>query len=269
LIELVRGLVVVVDFENKSVIVTGAGAGMGEAAALEYGRSGASVLVADIDQTAAQRVVDAIRSEGGTAEAHAFDLRKRAEVEGVVRAAVEHFGGIDVLAIVGAIYPNSRVDEMSEEFWDNLFGVDLKGPLFAIQAALPHLKERHGNIVTVASGAAFYAIPGLAAYSAAKAGLVALGRVVALESSPQIRVNAVVPGPTMTAGVRAGAAARAARDQENKDSAAPVTPSSNASTIGRWLDPAEIADVIVWVSSDKAGAVNGAILRVDAGHVML
>jgi 3-oxoacyl-[acyl-carrier protein] reductase len=246
-------------FAGKSVVVVGAGSGMGEATALEYGRQGAKVLVADIDADAAGRTVDAIRGDGGTAEAHRFDLRRRDEVVAMVDAAAERFGGLDVLANVGAIYPTCPFEEMSEEFWDDLFAVDLKGPLFACQAALPHLKERGGAIVNVASGAAFYAIPGLAAYGAAKAGLVALGRVIAFEAGPKVRVNTVVPGPTLTPTIRA-----AVGDADK----API-PSRAAPTLERWLEPAEIADVIVWVTSDAAGAINGAILRVDGGHYML
>ena len=237
-------------FEGKSVVVMGAGAGMGQATAKEYGRRGAKVVVADIDAPAANRVVDAIRSEGGTAEAHEMDLRKREDVFGTIDAAVELFGGLDILANVGAVYPNASVDQMSEEFWDDVLGVDLKGPLFACQAAVPHLKKSGGVIVNVSSGAAFYAIPGLAAYSAAKAGLVALGRVVALEAGPSIRLNTVLPGPTLTQGAQAVAGF-----------ALPL--------LGRPLDPQEIADVIVWVSSDAASALNGALLRVDAGHMIL
>jgi NAD(P)-dependent dehydrogenase (short-subunit alcohol dehydrogenase family) len=256
-------------FEGKSVIVVGAGSGMGEAAALEYGRRGASVLVADLNDGGAKRVVDVIRGVGGTAEPFQFDLRNRSEVAAMVAAAVDLFGGVDVLANVGAIYPNARFSEMTEEFWDNVLGVDLKGPLFTMQAALPHLKERAGNIVNVASGAAFYAIPGLAAYSAAKAGLAALGRVVALESSPTVRVNTVVPGPTLTGGVQAGRAARAEREARERDSGRAATPSSGTATTARWLAPSEVAAAIVWLSSEGAAAVNGALLRVDAGHVML
>ena len=237
-------------FEGKSVVVMGSGAGMGEATAKEYGRRGAKVLVADIDAPAASRVVEAIRSEGGTAEAHEMDLRSRADVFGTIDRAVELFGGLNVLANVGAIYPNAMVEEMTEEFWDDMMAVDLKGPLFACQAALPHLKKTYGAIVNVASGAAFYAIPGLAAYSAAKAGLVGLGRVVALEAGPTVRLNTVLPGPTLTQGAQAVAGF-----------ALPL--------LGRPLDPQEIADVIVWVSSDDASAVNGALLRVDAGHQIL
>jgi 3-oxoacyl-[acyl-carrier protein] reductase len=235
-------------FEGKSVVVTGAGAGMGEATALEYGKQGAKVLVADIDEDAASRTAESIRRGGGTAEPHQMDLRRKDDVYAMVDATVDHFGGLDVLANVGAIYPHSKVEEMTEELWDNVFAVDLKGPLFACQAALPHLKKSKGVIVNVASGAAFYGIPGLAAYSAAKAGLIAFARVLAIEAGPSIRINTVVPGPTRTQGSKGS----------------PPVP-----LYGRALDPKDIADVIVWVSSDAASAVNGALFRVDGGYMML
>lgn len=250
--------------EGKSVIVVGAGAGMGEATALKYGRRGAEVLVTDVNGAAATAVAEAIRDDGGTAEPYEFDLRDRGQVADMVEAAVSHFGGLDVLAIVGAIYQNRTVGEMEEEFWDNMFQVDLKGPLYAIQAALPHMRESGGAIVTVTTGAAFYPIVGLSAYGAAKAGLVALGRVLALEENPKIRVNTVVPGPTMTEGVRT-------RPEPTKAVAETRQKNDYRSQLSsfRWLEPEEIADVIVWVSSDEASAVNGAIFRVDAGHYML
>jgi NAD(P)-dependent dehydrogenase (short-subunit alcohol dehydrogenase family) len=239
-------------FEGKSVVVMGAAAGMGEATSKEYARQGAKVLVADIDVPAATGVVEAIRSEGGTAEVHEMDLRRRADVFGTIDRAVELFGGLDVLANVGAVYPQSMIEEMTEEFWDDVLGVDLKGPLFACQAALPHLKKSHGAIVNVSSGAGFYAIPGLGAYAAAKAGLAALGRVVALEAGPTIRVNTVLPGPTATRGT-------GGRER----------PETNVPLLGRRLTPQELADVIVWVSSDAASAVNGALIRVDGGYAIL
>ena len=181
-----------------------------------------------------------------------MDLRKRADVFGTIDAAVELFGGLDILANVGAVYPQSPVEEMTEEFWDDVLSVDLKGPLFACQAAVPHLKKSGGVIVNVSSGAGFYAIPGLAAYSAAKAGLVALGRVIALEAGPSIRLNTVLPGPTATRGTGGGERAE-----------------TNVPLLGRRLQPEELADVIVWVSSDAASALNGALLRVDGGYTIL
>lgn len=243
-------------FAEKSVVVTGAGSGMGEATALTFAREGATVLVADIDDDAATRTVETIRAAGGRAEAQHVDLRRREEVFAMIAVAAEKFGGVHVLANVAGSYPLCRIEDMTEELWDEVFALDLKGPMFACQAALPHMIERGGAIVNVASGAAFYAIPGLAAYGAAKAGLVALTRSLALEAGPNVRVNTVVPGPTRTPGT---------------DPARPVADyaEQTRATVNRWLDPSEIADTIVWVASDAASAVNGALLRVDDGHHMI
>jgi NAD(P)-dependent dehydrogenase (short-subunit alcohol dehydrogenase family) len=235
---------------GRSVVVTGAGAGIGEATALAYGKQGSKVLVADINAETAGQTVSAIRNGGGIAEVHHMDLRRREDVFAMIEAAIDHFGRLDILANVGAIYPTSSLEEMTEAFWDDVLAVDLKGPLFACQAALPHMKKDGGVIVNVASGAAFYGIPGLAAYSAAKAGLVALARVVALEAGTSVRVNTVVPGPTATSNM-----------QPRPEIANPL--------LGRVLEASEIADVIVWVSSDAASVVNGALLRVDGGFMML
>jgi NAD(P)-dependent dehydrogenase (short-subunit alcohol dehydrogenase family) len=238
-------------------VVTGAGAGMGEATAMAYAKRGARVLAADIDADAAGRVVKTIQGAGGTAVLHEVDLRHKDEVYGMIDAAVDQFDGIDILANVAGIYPSTPVEEMTEEFWDNVLAVDLKGPLFACQAAVRQMKARSGGaIVNVASGAAFYAIRGLAAYGAAKAALVSLTRSVALEAGPSIRVNTVLPGPTRTGGTG------------SNRPGGPVA-EMKLPLLGRMLDSEEIADVIVWASSDAAGAVNGALFRVDGGHFIL
>jgi NAD(P)-dependent dehydrogenase (short-subunit alcohol dehydrogenase family) len=242
---------VVMSLAGRSVVVIGAGAGIGEATAVAYGKQGALVLVADIDGDAAQDTAAVIQTGGGTAQAHRMDFRRRSDVFGTIAAAVDRFGRLDVLANVGAIYPAVSFEEMTEELWDDVFAVDLKGPMFACQAALPHMKESGGVIINVASGAAFHGLPGLAAYSAAKAGLVALTRVVALEGGRNVRVNTVVPGPTATQGMQ----------HDIPQIANPL--------LGRRLEPVEIADVIVWVSSDAAAVVNGALVRVDGGFMML
>jgi NAD(P)-dependent dehydrogenase (short-subunit alcohol dehydrogenase family) len=246
------------NLEGKSVVVTGAGSGMagsgmGEATAVAYAERGAKVLAADIDADAARRVVDAIREAGGTAVVHQVDLRHRDEVNGMIDAALDHFGTIDILANVAGIYPHVPIEDMTEEFFDNVLAVDLKGPLFACQAAVRHMKKGAGGaIVNVA----------------AKAALVALGRSVALEGGPSIRVNSVLPGPTRHVGIesrrRSGEVGRPGPTSTPLGSNEIKLP-----LLDRSLYAEEIADVIVWASSDAARAVNGALFRVDGGYFIL
>ncbi len=151
------------------------------------------------------------------------------------------------------------MEEVIEEFWDRMLAVDLKGPFFACQAAVQQMRAQGGGgvIVHVASGAAFIGLEGQAAYSAAKGGLVSVGRVIAVEAAPHgIRLNTVVPGRTDTPGLRA------------LGGSIPET-SDELPANERWMRPEEIAEVIVWCSSDDARMVNGALLRVDGGWRML
>ena len=245
-------------FADKVVIVTGAGSGIGRAAALLYGREGARILAADIDVGSAGKTAEEIRGAGGEADPFHVDLSSRAQAHAMVEAAVDAFARLDVLANVAGIYPRAPVDEVTEEHLDHVLAVDLKGPFFACQAAVRAMKAQGGGvIVNVASGAAFYGLPEHAAYSAAKGGLVSVGRVIAVEAAQHgIRLNTVVPGRTDTPGVRAGGAS--------------IPETENAvPTNERWMRPEEIAEVIVWCSSDDAGMVNGALLRVDGGWQML
>ena len=246
-------------FRDKSVVVTGAGSGIGRAAALGYGSEGAQILAVDIDADAAARTVEEIHSIGAAASAFQVDLCGRMPAHRAIGAAVEQFGRLDVLANVAAIYPRLPLEEITEETLERVLAVDLKGPLFACQAAVAQMKAQGGGgaIVNVASGAAFVPFTSQAMYSAAKGGLVSMTRVLALESAPhQIRFNTVVPGNTDTPGVRAlGGIQPDTSDELPLDE--------------RWMRPEEIAEVILWCSSDAARMVNGALVRVDGGRRML
>ena len=245
-------------FRGKTVVVTGAGVGgMGRATAMLFAKEGANVVVADIEPDAADDAAAAITAAGGIAKPHRVDLRDRAQVFRMIDQTVDTFGGLDVLANVAGIYPHSPAGEMSEEFFDGVIAVDLKGPIFTCQAALRHMAERGGAIVNVASGAAFYGIGGLAAYSAAKAGLVAFSRVLAIEARPKVRVNVVAPGSTAHPG----------RDWE-VSTRVKIDTSEELPLTHRWLMPSHIAEAVVWCSSPEAAAVNGAIVRVGARQML-
>jgi NAD(P)-dependent dehydrogenase (short-subunit alcohol dehydrogenase family) len=239
-------------------VARGAAAGSGRATALEFARAGAQVALVDVDGAGAEKVAREIEEAGGKGSAHAADLSRIEEIRGVFRRVLERHGRIDALANVAAIYPTANALEVDEQHWDRVLGLDLRGVFFCCQEALRHMLERgEGAIVNVASGAAFRPILGFIAYSAAKAGLVGMTRVLALEVARRgVRINVVAPGHTETDGVLGS------MPPDERQAAARHLPS------GRWLAPDEVAAAIVYLCSDAASGVHGAILHVNAGNWM-
>jgi NAD(P)-dependent dehydrogenase (short-subunit alcohol dehydrogenase family) len=159
---------------------------------------------------------------------------------------------------VAAIYPRASVLEMTEDFWDKTLSINLRGAFFCCQAAIRIMvAQGSGAIVNVASGAAFRAIEGLAAYSASKAGLVGMTRVLALEFARNgVRANVVAPGHTASETYLASVPAT--RVDAIAESLVP----------GRFMDPEESANAIIWLCSDEASGVNGTIINVNGGNYM-
>jgi glucose 1-dehydrogenase len=247
------------DLAGKVAVVTGAGTGIGRASALRFAREGAHVVAAGIDAAAIAATASDIEAAGGSALAHRIDLADAGAGDELIEASVRRFGAIDVLANVAAIYPNAPVESTDDALWARVLAIDLTGPFVCCRAALRRMRAqgRGGAIVNIASGAAFTPMQGFAAYAAAKGGLVALGRVLALEARADgVRVNTVVPGHVATP----GAGPRAAEEL----AAAGEVPASE-----RWLRAEEVADVIVWCASPAARSLSGAILRVDGGRNIL
>ena len=246
------------DFSGMTAVVTGAASGIGKAAALGFGKAGANVALLDLNDEGATQVAKEIDSTGVRAVVWRVDMADISQVRATLRAVHARFGRLDAVANVAAIYPIAKVTDVTEEFWDRVLSIDLRGVFFCCQEALRIMvAQGTGAIVNVASGAAFRPVDGQVAYSAAKAGLVGMSRVLAFESARKgVRVNVVAPGHTLSEG-----ALVLASKEQIEEMAATLVP-------GRFMTPQEPANAIVWLCSGAASGINGAIINVNGGNYM-
>jgi 2-hydroxycyclohexanecarboxyl-CoA dehydrogenase len=251
------------NLENKTVIVTGGGGGIGGATCRRFASEGAKVAVFDMNLEAAQKVVDAIQAAGGVAQAFKCDITNRAEVDGAVAAAESALGPIAVLVNnAGWDVFKPFVKTVPDE-WSKLIAINLTGALHMLHAVLPGMVERkYGRIVNIASDAARGGSSGEAVYSACKGGLVALSKTLAREHARQsITVNVVCPGPTDTA-LLAGVAEGA------RDPAKLIEAFRSAIPLGRLGQPDDLASAIVFFGSDDASFITGQVISVSGGLTM-
>ena len=244
--------------KGKTALITGGGAGIGAATAKLFCREGATVLLVDQDEKDLRRTAKALKGRASWFAADVADARAAARA---VAQAVKAFGRLDILVNNAAMRNYSAVADASAEEWRAVLGVNLVGAAGYCRAALPALRRAGGgSIVNVSSCYALTGRKGMAIYDASKAALIALTRTLAHEEAGHgIRANAVCPGSTLTdfhirRGRKAGksmAELRGARDDN--------------SLMGRWADPREIAWPILWLASDEASFVTGAVLPVDGG----
>ncbi|MEZ5751506.1 MAG: SDR family NAD(P)-dependent oxidoreductase [Paracoccaceae bacterium] len=245
------------DFNGKAVIVTGAAGGIGRATALLFASRGASVVVADLKPDVHETAA-IIGRMGGQSVAVETDVASDAGAEAFVGAAVDRFGGVDVVfanaGITGGMLP--RLDTPTADFAEVL-RVNLLGPWVAIRTALPYLRPG-GAIVCTASVAGLRAGAGPIPYSASKAGVISLVQTTAMAlTGRDVRINAVAPGlieTPMTAPLYDDARARGREDRIGQ-----------LNPMLRGGEPEEIAEAVVWLASDAARYVNGQVLPVDGG----
>lgn len=246
---------------GKVAIITGAARGIGRACAERFAREGAKVVVADIDQARGQETAAAI-SEGGSETLFvACDVGDSVQVSGLITASVDAFGALDVLVNSAGILHNSDFLDVTEEDFDQVLRVNLKGPLLVGQAVARQLIDqgRGGAIVNLSSVGAVLAAPFQAAYNVSKGGVAQLTRVMALSLAPHgIRVNAVGPGTIGT-------------DMTNDllEDAALRRQILSRTPLGRIGDPAEVAAVVVFLASEEASYITGQTVYCDGGRLPL
>lgn len=245
--------------ENRVAIVTGAARGIGAATAERMGKEGAHVAVVDIDLNEANAVVDAIRAAGGDAAAFECDVAQPAQIEALVAAVTAYFGGVDILVNNAGICPRISIDEMTESMFDKMVAINLKSVFFLSRAAGDAMKARGGGrIVNLSStGGRVGGIFNATVYGATKAGILAMTKSFARHYAPhKILVNAVAPGAVETRMMT-------------------ILPDATlngvieAAPLKRLADPAEIANTIVFLSSDQASWITGATLDVNGGTLMI
>jgi 3-oxoacyl-[acyl-carrier protein] reductase len=245
-------------FDGKTAIVTGAATGIGRAAALKLGAEGASVAVNHRDTgslSEAREVVEAIEAAGGRAFAACADVADTAQVRGLFDATLERFGRLDVVVNNAAYAALAPIAETSEETFDRIFAVNVKGAFFACQEAARRLADG-GRIINLSSSTTGLALPGYGVYDASKGAVEQITRILARELGPRgITVNTVSPGATETAQFRAG------KSDEL------IQRLSQMSVFGRLGRVEEVADVIAFLAGPEAGWVTGQNIRVNGGTV--
>ncbi|MFH8976193.1 SDR family NAD(P)-dependent oxidoreductase [Streptomyces sp. NPDC017890] len=246
------------DLNGRSVIVTGAGSGIGRATALAFAAQGDRVVVADLNADGADAVVKEIEQAGGTAVAVTGDLSEQAVVDRVVSTAVDRFGGVDVLVNNAGIMDSmSALADVSDAEWERVIRVNLTAPFMLARAVLPHmLAAGRGAIVNTASEAALRGSAAGASYTASKHGVVGLTKSLAvMYRKSGIRANAICPGGTATA----------IAVEPDRTAHGPAAIGPHFVNLGRVSQPKEQAAVILFLASDAASNINGAILPVDDG----
>jgi 3-oxoacyl-[acyl-carrier protein] reductase len=248
---------------GKVALITGAASGQGRAAAVLFARNGARVVVVDVNRDGAAETVEMVYATGGQGLAMHADVSTRAGNDEMVRVAAERFGRLDVLYNNAAVQMSGRLVDCSEEQWDRTIATNLSAIFWACRAAVPHMRAAGGgSIINTASVLGLIGSEGYAAYGAAKAGLVALTRQMAVELAPTIRANVIAPGSIDTPRFRKVV-------DEMPDGAGFLSGMLAQLPLRRLGTADDIAQIALFLASDASAYTSGAVVPCDGGLAAL
>jgi len=245
--------------KDRVALITGGGSGIGRATALLFAREGARVVIADHVSEGAEEVVRLIKSQGGEAAFVRADVSRSADVQSMIKTTIDTCGRLDILFNnAGIEQPLASTVDTTEEVWDQVIGINLKGVFLGMKYAIPEMLKRGGGvIVNTASINSFVAISHQPAYNSSKGGVLLLTKTAALEyARDNIRINCVCPGPVDTPLL--------ARTRDS-DLWRSLAPTRIKPPIGRPATPEDIAKAVLYLASDESSYCTGTALLVDGG----
>lgn len=246
--------------QGKVVIVTGASSGIGRASAILFANKGATVVAVGRNEKELISLGKSVKSKVGSIKPHLADMTQMSQLERIASEAVHNHGQIDVLINSAGIIANGTIETTKLDDWDKMFNINLRSVFVLTQKCLPHLIATKGNIVNVSSVAGTRSFPNILAYGVSKAALDQMTRSSALElAASGVRVNAVNPGVVVTNIHKRGGMDDAAYT-------AFLERSKETHPIGRVGTPQEVAELILYLASDKASWITGATYQIDGGR---
>jgi NAD(P)-dependent dehydrogenase (short-subunit alcohol dehydrogenase family) len=245
---------------EKTVVITGASSGIGRAASLIFADNNAKVIALGRNESDLNALRDEVESKGGKLEIYLADIAEDARVEEFFDFIKKDFGQIDVLVNAAGIIKNGSIEKASLADWDETMNINLRSVFLMMKHSVPFLEKAKGNIVNVSSVTGLRAFPNVLAYCVSKAAIDQLTRCTALELAPKgIRVNAVNPGVVITNLHKKGG-------MEDENYQTFLEHSKTTHPLGRVGQASEVAELIYYLSSDKAAWITGATYEIDGGR---
>jgi len=250
------------DVANKVVFVTGATSGIGRATALRFADNHARIVAIGRNVAALRALEEDVSKRGAELMSEVADVTDETEMETAIARTIEHFGQLDVVINAAGHISSGTIENTSLAAWDAMMSVNLRAVFHVMQLATPHLIKTKGNVVNISSVTGLRSFPGVLAYCVSKAGVDQLTRCAALELAPKgVRVNAVNPGVVVTEIHKRGGMDKEAYERF-------LEHSKTTHPLGRVGDPGEIADLVLYLASDKAAWITGATYSIDGGRAL-